>query len=51
MDFIYELLANFYLVFLVLGIVFAVALLGMLSKTSKRKEEKKVNHPPHIIRF
>ena len=41
MDFIYELLANFYLVFLVLGIVFAVALLGMLSKTSKRKEEKK----------
>ena len=40
MDFIYGILADFYIVFLVLGIVFAIALLGFLSKLSKRKEKK-----------
>lgn len=40
MDFIYGILADFYIVFLVLGIVFAIALLGFLSKVSKRKEKK-----------
>jgi hypothetical protein len=40
MDFIYGILADFYIVFLVLGIVFAIALLGFLSKVTKRKEKK-----------
>ena len=41
MDFIYDFLANFYIVFLILGIIFALGLLGILSKITKRKQKKK----------